>query len=299
MKKRLTVWFITAAMFLSQLVPMGQTAFAYDYGPVTITSKINGPSDLKPGGKFYVDVSISPMSSCAFALNSSWDTKVLELTNAFGKSNSNAESTSFTYVPFYQDGSVKKSEQALIDYQNSKTKDVCVFAYASGENLTSGYTVTLEFTVKQNAKNGSSPINIYFDEQNLPASFDSDYSSSEVEVSKDTGSGQSSKVTPVISNPPQPPETGVTRPFEPGYGSFGGGIYEPPFTTTKVNAQDEIDELDDDYTDDVSAAAGTTDTAGKSTKTVAIVSTAILAAVFVFLITKKQKQRNNSSDRIK
>lgn len=179
MGKKITAWSMTAAMFLFGLLPLGTTTYAEDNSPVTITPRIVGTaaSDLSPGEKIYVDVSVSPVSTCAFAINASWDTNDLELTDAIANSSFyNGSSVPYTYVPFNKSGGDPVPEKALKDYQNKRTSDVCVFEYVSGENLDcSGVAVTLEFTVKQGANNGYSEIDVYFDPENPPESFGPNY----------------------------------------------------------------------------------------------------------------------------
>ncbi len=188
MKKRITAWAVTAAMLALQLSPI-------DIIPVTLPAAAAGTgasvelqtysaSGLAPGDKFYADVSVDPMVCSTFSLNASWDRDCLELTNAVVNGSSFAgTSTALTYVPFASSGGTSKALPALDDYRNGAADDVCIFAFSSPINVScSGTAATLEFTVKQNAENGISEINVYFDGSDAPKYFGSEHKAIEIPV---------------------------------------------------------------------------------------------------------------------
>ena len=332
MKKLLTALGIITAMCLCSLIPAGYTAYA-DNDSVTIISKIVGSAatDLSPGDKFYVEVSLSSVNTCAFAINASWDTDSLELTGAFAEESLYSGGTAFTYVPFKESWNSTVPEQALTDYQSGRTRDVCVFAYAAGENLNcSGAAVTLEFTVKQGADIGFSEIYLFFDPENPPEYFSPDHKSMTIDIAEgfdDEHDGIvyaeiiSSQATETSSDtssnfPHAVPE--ITKPIDPAFvteiveddSAFftviiddGSDTEEEVTESTSYpdinngRAGDDYD-LPDGRGDDVSAAAGASDVTSKSIRMIAIFCTAVMAALLILLMFKKQKQKGGN-DRIK
>ncbi|MCH5192413.1 MAG: hypothetical protein J1F11_00525 [Oscillospiraceae bacterium] len=336
MKKRLTAWAMSAAMCLCQLIPSGLTAYADDYNSVTVTAKITGSAatDLSPGEKFYVDVSLDDLSTCAFSLNASWDTGDLELTDAVPGSNFyNGSILPFTYIPFDKSSGTPVPEQALKDYRNNITRDVCVFAFVSGENMDcGGVAVTLEFTVKPGADIGSSEINVYLDPDDPPRYFSQDYKSVSIGISEGIDDEHNGRVSAEIISSEEtvtsaydpsvteafPSMTEITKSLDPAFVTEIITDDNAPFTTITVDAsEDDIVSLSPDIenvnspaangndnfynglADDVSAAAGASDKAGENIKRIAISCTAVLAAGLIVLMMQKQKRKNNGSDRIK
>ena len=329
MKKLLTAWCMTAAMCLCSLIPSGYTAYA-DNDSVTIISKIAGTAatDLSPGDKFYVEVSLTSVKTCAFAINASWDTDSLELTGAFAGESLYSGGKAFTYVPFKKTGNSTVPEQALTDYQSGRTRDVCVFSYASGENLDcSGEAVTLEFTVKQGADIGFSEINVFFDPENPPEYFSSDYKNVPIDIGEGFDDEHDGRVyAEIISS--QAAEPSADTEYSPRVGADMTKPIDPAFVTeiveddsaffTVIVDDSDTEEVegtsypqinnggadDDDYDfadlrgDDVSAAAGTSDKVAKSISMIAIACITIMAALLILLMFKKHK-RNGSNDRIK
>lgn len=340
MKKRAAALCAAAALCLFQIMPSEYTAYAADRSSAAVMSEITGSSaeDLRAGEKFYVDVSVSELSGCAFALNASWDINALELTGADANSDLyNRNTEPFTYVPF--DRSSGTPEQALTDYQNGRTSDVCVFAFVSGDNIDcSGVAVTLEFTVKQGPKNGKSEINVYFDPENPPEYFGPGHESIVIDVSEGIDDEHDGKVYAEINDMPnpetytdmteenagtnaEPPASEMEKSFSPDFEFLPDADDNSPFTTIII-AQDQmeypdasapendssngspedIDEYDPGthgYIDDVSAAAGTSDKAAENIRRIAAACTAVLAAGLIVLMSQKQKRKNNGSDRIK
>lgn len=245
MNKRFTAWLLTGAMCLCQLSPLGNAVYAGDSGQyVTATSQIagTGASALSPGDKFYVDVSLSPVSSCAFALNATWDTDELELTNAVsGSSFCSGSAVPSTYVPFYKDGSSTVPEQALTDYVSDKADDVCVFAYAAGDNLScSGVAVTLEFTVKQDAENGISEVNVYFDKNDPPKYFGSNHEEIDINVSESSDPERDGRVEAEITGGKEIPTGLLGLTFGNSQGTlepeFSQSVREYTFTVPSFEA---------------------------------------------------------------
>lgn len=328
MKKLLTALCMTAVMCLCSLIPSGYTAYA-DNDSVTIISKIVGTAatDLSPGDKFYVEVSLSSVETCAFAINASWDTSSLELTGAFAGESLYSGGKAYTYVPFKEAGSSTVPEQALTDFQSGRTRDVCVFAYASGENLDcSGEAVTLEFTVKQGADIGFSEIDVFFDPENPPEYFSSDYKSVPIGIAEGFDDEHNGRVyaeiissqateTSADTSPSAPRSTAdMTKPIDPAFvteiveddSAFftiivdDGGIEEVTESTsyTETGSAGGVYDPANGRGDDVSAAAGISDKVSKSIRMIAIVCIAIMAALLILLMFKKHK-RSGGNDRIK
>lgn len=192
MKKRITALAVTAAVFMCQLPPI-------DIIPDVINAAGEGTGasaelqtenafSLKPGDKVYADISVSPMVCSTFSLNADWDTDCLELTNAVVNSKSFAgTSTALTYVPFTKSGGTNTALPALAAYQNKAADEVCVFAFSSPINVScSGTAATLEFTVKDNAENGITDINVYFDSDDVPKYFGAEHKEIAVPINQST-----------------------------------------------------------------------------------------------------------------
>ena len=174
MKKKIRTFILAAALCFSQILPSGSdiyTANADNSGAsVEIRIADKEADHLNIGDKFYADVSVAPMRCSTFALNAVWDRDQLELTNAVSGSGAFDSKTSpLTYLPFSKSGGNVSAEQSLANYRDGLSDDVCVFAFSSPADVNcSGTVVTLEFTVKDNAENGISRVEVYFDEDDPP-----------------------------------------------------------------------------------------------------------------------------------